>query len=59
MDFVPVIQLWGHSVLLKVRSVQPRRITEFCPAEKQKPLVRQTSPIRQQEDTDPTVVLQG
>jgi hypothetical protein len=58
-DFIPVMHMRGQSVLLKVRSVQPRLTREFCPAEKQKPFVRQTSPTRQHDDTAPAVVLQG
>ena len=54
-----MMHIRGHSVLLKVESVQPRLTREFCPAEKQKPFVRQTSPTRQHEDTAPAVVLQG
>jgi hypothetical protein len=59
MDFIPVRHPCGHRVLLNVRSVQPLLMREFCPAEKQKPFVRQTSPTRQQDDTAPAVVLHG
>jgi hypothetical protein len=48
---IPVVHIWGHSELLKVWSVHPRRTRAFNPVAKQRPLVMQTSALRQQGDT--------